>query len=593
MVEFSHHITRSLKMLTCAIMLTIMSNQVFAATGTVTINGPSTINVTPNSKINVSGTYLLSSDNTPTGSSPAACVFPPGTNIYFNGSYPGTFVPTISGSSGGGFVKYRIHATAKIAIDGKTFWWGLGDLITHVTPYQGTAIGKVTPFSFSLTPSDLTSTSNIPMTIGTTHTITVYLEDLYMGVCKIAGRWVTDTNRGSRFASATLNFKIIDPKPTISITLGNTSPTACEAQTATINVTSNDPTPNGGTVTLTFPNGTTASAAFAGKSAILTLADFGLPNGYLDGGAHPAGSTLNFTASVTTAAGQTASATATAHVVAGGLMVTVKPTNTVVEPTLPIRRKKGQNGTNQTPVTITVKNKTSQPIDGANIALTVERASTKFGGHDHDATTVSSSIRPLGTVSSVVSQGQGVYTTTYTASEFAAQDTIRAKVDFQGCSANAVSSFITARLFGLSWLQISAPHVAIGGTVAHHGPNNKGNPSTPDNNHWVTLKTNNTMSYLMTLYSLTYGAGLYINDASLPFGGKFDVNGNWSGSHSLHRRGIDLDIRLYDTANTAANETVKANFKALELQYPELEPLISYKIHSKKTINRHLHIYFW
>ncbi len=477
MVEFSHHITRSLKILTCAIMLSTMSNQVFAATGTVTINGPSTINVAPNSKINVSGTYLLSSDNTPTGSSPAACVFPPGTNIYFNGAYSGTFVPTIPGSSGGGFVKYRIHATAKIAIDGKTFWWGLGDLITHVTPYQGTAIGKVTPFSFSLTPSDLTRTSDIPMTIGTTHTITVYLEDLYMGVCKIAGRWVTDTNRGSRFASATLNFKIVDPKPTISIALGNTSPTPCEAETGTITVTSNDPTPNGGTVTLTFPNGTTASTSFAGKTATLTFADFGLPNGY--SGAWSPGDTLTFTASVTTAAGQTATATATANVIAGGLTVTVVPTNTVIEPTLPVRRKTGQNGTNQTPITITV-NKASQPIDGANIVLTVERASTKFGGHDHDTTTTSSSTRPLGTVSSAIGQGQGTYTATYTASEFAAQDIIRAKVDFQGCKANVVSSPITARLFGLSWLQVPAPHVAIGGTINHHGPNNEGNPTTPD-----------------------------------------------------------------------------------------------------------------
>ncbi len=98
----------------------------------------------------------------------------------------------------------------------------------------------------------------------------------------------------------------------------------------------------------------------------------------------------------------------------------------------------------------------------------------------------------------------------------------------------------------------------------------------------------------MTLYSIDYGAGLYVNDASLPFGGKFDVNGRWvERDHKTHRRGIDIDTRLYDTGNVRSNETVKANLKALEFNYPDLEPLISYKIHSPKTKNRHLHIYFW
>jgi hypothetical protein len=308
----------------------------------------------------------------------------------------------------------------------------------------------------------------------------------------------------------------------------------------------------------------------------------------------PVGSTLSFSAIATSNAGKTSNqpATATANVVAGGLNVTVTPAKTVIEPTLPVRRKKGQNGANQTLVNITVQDPSSQPVDGANIILTVERASTKFGGHDHDSPTIPSSTRPLGTVTSVISQGQGTYTATYTASEFAAEDKVRAKVDFQGCSANVVSSSITARLFGLSWLQVPAPHVAIGGTAAHHGPNNNGNPTTPDNNHWVTPKTNNTMSYLMLLYSLNYGAGLYINDASLPFGGKFDVNGNWSGSHSLHRRGIDLDIRLYDRANTSANETVEKNINLLLYKKKWLKKLMFGEVHGAGT-NRHWHIYFW
>ncbi len=33
-----------------------------------------------------------------------------------------------------------------------------------------------------------------------------------------------------------------------------------------------------------------------------------------------------------------------------------------------------------------------------------------------------------------------------------------------------------------------------------------------------------------------------INDMSLPFGGKFDINGTWSGDHASHLTGTDVDV---------------------------------------------------
>jgi len=34
-----------------------------------------------------------------------------------------------------------------------------------------------------------------------------------------------------------------------------------------------------------------------------------------------------------------------------------------------------------------------------------------------------------------------------------------------------------------------------------------------------------------------------LNDASLVWGGKFDVFGNWRGEHHNHKRGVVIDIR--------------------------------------------------
>ncbi len=571
-----------LRIIILSSMLCFFQGNTYASTGQVNIiPSPPTV-VAPNTAFNITGNYVLLIDTVPSNA---------GRDCGFYSIAPPVFSPSYwdwifwSGE----------YATLHYSIDGVDRGQiGLVGYSRGINPSSD--LGKTLNFSVPINTSG--------MQPGSVHTASVFIQDTYAAGCYYVG-WYLSWGRaiGPVIAIATHQFTIANPTPNISINLGKPSLTPCDTEIGKITVTSNDPAPNGGTVSLTFPDGTTASATFAGKTATLTFADFGLPNGYLDGGAHPAGSTLNFTASVTTTAGQTASATATANVIAGGLNVTVVPTKTSIEPNIhwcpdaknPKCRRSQKLSARSTPLNINVQDSSGLPVVGANISLTVERVSTKFGGHNHDTSTVATSTRPLGSISKVADKGQGLYTATYTATEFSSEDKVRAKVDFQGCSANVVSPPITAQIFGLSWLQVPAPHVAIGGTVAHHGPNNKNNPTTPDNNHWVTLKTNNTMSYLMTLYSLSYGAGLYINDASLPFGGKFDVNGRWvERDHKTHRRGIDIDMRLYDTANTASNETVLANFKALEKTHPEsLAPFISYKIHSKKTLNKHLHVYFW
>lgn len=69
-------------------------------------------------------------------------------------------------------------------------------------------------------------------------------------------------------------------------------------------MTVTDPIPNGGTVVLTLPDGSTRESAFSGTGATLPFADFGMPNGY--SGVHKPGDVLNFTADVTTAAGYAA-----------------------------------------------------------------------------------------------------------------------------------------------------------------------------------------------------------------------------------------------------------------------------------------------
>jgi hypothetical protein len=57
---------------------------------------------------------------------------------------------------------------------------------------------------------------------------------------------------------------------------------------------------------------------------------------------------------------------------------------------------------------------------------------------------------------------------------------------------------------------------------------------------------------------LTCSAYFATNDAALPIGGKFDINGTWSGAHAEHNRGSAVDI-ANTTMQCSAAETVAGN----------------------------------
>jgi len=93
------------------------------------------------------------------------------------------------------------------------------------------------------------------------------------------------------------------------------------------------------------------------------------------------------------------------------------------------------------------------------------------------------------------------------------------------------------------------------------------------------------MGLIMSDYAARFnGAGLYINDASLPKGGLFDANGDWAMPHQTHRRGIDIDVHTSDTTG-APGITVK-RLKLLRLVDKDL-------FRGIKDEGNHLHIYFY
>lgn len=98
-------------------------------------------------------------------------------------------------------------------------------------------------------------------------------------------------------------------------------------------------------------------------------------------------------------------------------------------------------------------------------------------------------------------------------------------------------------------------YVKVGGRCEHHGPSDLSSvPAecrTPDNNHWAAKDVVKKIQKTASRYDLLTVSTdpLKVNDISLPSGGRFDVNGNWKGSHGQHRIGRNVDIRGFHSVD--------------------------------------------
>ncbi|MDX8396511.1 MAG: hypothetical protein R8K22_08870 [Mariprofundaceae bacterium] len=513
----------------------------YGATGVVTIGTPQTgVKISSSSNgFTLTGTYLMSSDNTPTG-------------LTTDASCRNANKTAILGSSfrEASYVGIATHAYVGAKLDGKPYGRGIGQITNSWDMNVWNDIGVIKPFSISIGTKGLKLGS---------HTISIQMNDAYMIKCA-DGMFGREQHLVDPipFAEKTITFTIADSSPSVSINLNKPSLTGCEPETGTIIVTSNDPTPNGGTVTLTFPNGSTASAPFTGQKATLTFADFGLLNGY--SGAHQPGDVLTFKADVTTTAGHTKTASANAKIIPGGLTVTMIPAKITVEPTLNnLRGWMQKKGTNQSLMAITVSTLNQTPVIGATMNSQVQLGMATYGGHDHALNAANAALKPKGTLSPIIDNKDGTYSTTYTASIFSSEEKLVFDVSYKGCVGTVASPVITSKVPGLVpvVLPASGLHAFVGGTCAHHGA---ATPWRPDNliscggatgrsNQYLTAYRAGLLDRLLSLYEQRWGAGLYVNDASLQFGGTFDTNSDWAYMpHSNHRLGLDVDLALKDSS---------------------------------------------
>jgi hypothetical protein len=266
----------------------------------------------------------------------------------------------------------------------------------------------------------------------------------------------------------------------------------------------------------------------------------------------------------------------------------VEPSNGSSIKTLPFTATILDQSTGQPP---------TSPIK-VHISLKVDSTS---GGHAHG-----SSDRPRGGIASVQtctsdaecwsnSTVNGSVVFNFNAPEASGKYTITATCD--GCANNPQMTTVNVKVDGLAQIPDTSFYTLVETSGAIIGANSKHNQ-----NHYLTPEAATILLYIAASYQVedkfwqllksrqrgiyTYAPAplLHLNDASLIWGGVFDLDYDWEAPHEEHRRGTVIDIR----ANSLAGAIPPDNFK-------EFRKLATFYgadagLHAAGTAIQHFHV---
>ncbi len=179
--------------------------------------------------------------------------------------------------------------------------------------------------------------------------------------------------------------------------------------------------------------------------------------------------------------------------------------------------------------------------------------------------------------------GAGVLLLDYLAPAWGGEVLIKAEATIDGRVRRAADT-LRVHVPGLQELQAGADWVLIGATPNHN------------DNHWGTAEVVEAMQNIAQDWRRDFPDEhvLQINDMSLPWGGMFDISGEWSPSHHTHREGRDVDVR---TALSGVRDGIPLDYAR---GLPENRPFERIarrsggdaEVHGAGTSNEHYHIDF-
>jgi hypothetical protein len=72
-----------------------------------------------------------------------------------------------------------------------------------------------------------------------------------------------------------------------------------------------------------------------------------------------------------------------------------------------------------------------------------------------------------------------------------------------------------------------------------------GDTRNHESNLWMTGRTVADINNIVARYRANYSNSMILNDASIVYGGLFDISGVWATPHSAHRSGTNVDLHIH------------------------------------------------
>ncbi len=233
-------------------------------------------------------------------------------------------------------------------------------------------------------------------------------------------------------------------------------------------------------------------------------------------------------------------------------------------PTMPSGKSKNPNKRNVQENIKVALLKDDLPVINQDITITLQMI-LPSGGHDHTNQPPANLMGQLvgdniGTTEvTIKTDTTGTGIVKYTAPEFGGLFEFTAMTVLSEDTLLALDT-LKVRVPDLELLPESEYYTKVGGTAKHHGPPDY----QEDHNHYGITKILTSIQNIAADYdSLHSGVKLLINDISLPYGGLFDINGDWQPPHKEHRMGKSADID--DTGIDQNGQAVEVNLRHLVL----------------------------
>ncbi|MBT9464645.1 MAG: Ig-like domain-containing protein [Hydrogenophaga sp.] len=186
------------------------------------------------------------------------------------------------------------------------------------------------------------------------------------------------------------------------------------------------------------------------------------------------------------------------------------------------------------------------PVAGVSVSFSID-VTPNSGGHEHH-----DAARPEGTLSGTqgTTDANGEVKVTFRAPEVAGIHTIKATC--ATCSNSPATKEIEVKVPDL--LPISPnPSQNADGTFVYAltsvDQTHQGNGRYHHNQYYLTQQSRQNLRTMIEAFAAEGWGTVALNDASLYWGGRYDISSNWRAPHAGHRDGREIDISFIRAGN--------------------------------------------